>query len=347
MPKKLRAPRVRQALDALSLTRLHHVLAPITRGSGVVFTLHHVRPFGGASFAPNRILEITPEFLEMAVRFVRESGYDIVTLDEAIERLGSKNSGRFAAFTFDDGFRSVRDHALPIMRKYGAHSTLFVVPAFADGTGQMWWLELERTIAAMPVIEFQGEAFDTSTTERKYAAWNALYWRLRAMDELEMRAAISALAENAGVDTSSIARDQAMDWDELRGIVDDPLVSIGNHTVSHYMLRKHADEVARSEIVDAQARIARELNVVPRHIAYPVGDPTSAGTREFRMARDLGFTGGWTTRLGPVFPGHRRHTTAMPRVSLNGLYQERRYLELFVSGLPFALKNRFRRLNVA
>ena len=34
-------------------TRLHRVLAPLTRGQGAILTLHHVRPWRGDAFAPN------------------------------------------------------------------------------------------------------------------------------------------------------------------------------------------------------------------------------------------------------------------------------------------------------
>ena len=35
------------------------------------------------AFAPNRLLEITPEFLETVLLLLKEQDYDIVTLDEA------------------------------------------------------------------------------------------------------------------------------------------------------------------------------------------------------------------------------------------------------------------------
>ena len=82
-------------------------------------------------------------------------------------------------------------------------------------------------------------------------------------------------------------------------------------------------------------------------LAYPVGDPTSAGPREFELAREVGFRCAVTTRPGMLFPEHAAHPTALPRVSLNGLWQDEAYLEVLLSGAPFALWNRGRRLNVA
>ncbi len=339
-----RTRRFRTALDAVWTSRLHRLLGPLTRGSGIVFTLHHVRPDDGRAFAPNRLLEITPDYLETVIHVLREQDYDLVTLDEAVARLGQKGARRFASFTFDDGYRDVRDHALPVLRRHGAPATLFVTTSFADGTGDLWWLTLERALAAADSLTFKGESFDTSTA-KKYAAWDRMYWMLRALPEDEMRAEIARLAGQAGADASDAARELCMTWGELREVAKDPLVAIGNHTISHYMLAKHPEAVARAEIAETQARISRELGVTPRHIAYPVGDPTSAGPREFRIARDEGLHG-WTTRLGLLFPEHAAHTSALPRVSLNGHYQQRKYAELFVSGLPFAINNRFRRLNV-
>jgi len=64
------------------------------------------------------------------------------------------------------------------------------------------------------------------------------------------------------------------------------------------------------------------------------------------MAKELGFLTAVTTRKGVVFPEHAEHLTALPRVSLNGDYQQARNVKLFLSGLPFALFNNFRKLDV-
>ena len=84
----------------------------------------------------------------------------------------------------------------------------------------------------------------------------------------------------------------------------------------------------------------------PEHLAYPVGDVTSAGPREFRIARELGFKTAVTTRPGVLFPAHADHLTALPRISVNGEYQQQRYVKVLMSGAGTALWNRFKRVNV-
>jgi peptidoglycan/xylan/chitin deacetylase (PgdA/CDA1 family) len=89
------------------------------------------------------------------------------------------------------------------------------------------------------------------------------------------------------------------------------------------------------------------LGVRPEHLAYPVGDSTSAGPREFRIAAELGFKTATTTRPGVLFKAHRDHLTGLPRISVNGEFQSHRYVKVLMSGAGTALLNHFRRVNVA
>ena len=69
--------------------------------------------------------------------------------------------------------------------------------------------------------------------------------------------------------------------------------------------------------------------------------------REFAMARELGFKTAVTTRPGVLFPEHRDYLMALPRISINGDYQDSRYVEVLLSGTATALWNRFRHVNAA
>jgi peptidoglycan/xylan/chitin deacetylase (PgdA/CDA1 family) len=113
------------------------------------------------------------------------------------------------------------------------------------------------------------------------------------------------------------------------------------------MLAKWPAAFARREIAESKAVIEGKLGRPIRHFAYPVGDPASAGPREFTLAREAGFTTAVTTRPGHLFPAHRLHLHALPRVSVNGLYQSEAAFRAMLSGVPFMAWNRGRRLNVA
>src|SRR5262245_54162928 len=184
--KQLRSTVIRAGLEALYFSRAHHLLRPIFAGVGAIFMLHHVRPGDRREFQPNHHLEIEPSFLRAMLSHLRARDVDIVTMDEVHRRLAGKEFGRrFAAFTLDDGYRDNRDHALPVLREFDAPCTVYAVSDFAAGTGRVWWVALERAIAAASTIEVEigGRItrMETGTAEQKQAAFDRLHDWLRAL----------------------------------------------------------------------------------------------------------------------------------------------------------------------
>ena len=228
---------------------------------------------------------------------------------------------------------------------------MFVTTRFADGAGGLWWLELEEAIARLDrvAVSVGGACFEAAcaTPDEKAAAFERLYWLLRDGPEERLRATVALLADAAGVDPAALATRLCLDWDELRALAAEPGATIGAHTLSHPMLAKWPADVAGREIAESKALIEAKLGVPVRHFAYPVGDPTSAGPREFALCARAGFATAVTTRPGHLFPVHGAHLHALPRISVNGLFQREDALRAMLSGVPFLAWNRGRRLNVA
>jgi peptidoglycan/xylan/chitin deacetylase (PgdA/CDA1 family) len=335
---------------ATAALRADRWLRPLAQGCGAILMLHHVRPWRQRAFAPNRLLEIAPEFLDRTLAVVKDLGFDLVPLDEVPSRLAAP--GRpVAAVTFDDGYRDTVEHALPVLRRHSAPFTVFVTTQFADGIGRLWWVELEEAIARLDrvAVTVGGERFAAPcrTPPEKAAAFDGLYRLVRSGPEESLRATVALLSAEAGLDPAAIAKRLCLGWDELSGLALEPGATIGAHTLSHPMLAKWPTPFARHEIAGSKAMIEARLGRPVRHFAYPVGDPTSAGPREFALARDAGFASAVTTRPGHLFPAHRTHLHALPRVSVNGLHQSEEALRALLSGVPFLAWNRGRRVNVA
>ena len=337
---------------AFRATGLHRLVGAATRGQGAVLMFHHVRPWRPATpgFAPNRLLEITPEVLDEALILVRRLGFDIVTLEEALARLAAGSGRPFVALTFDDGYRDNVAYALPVLERHKAPFTVYVATGFADRSVGMWWLELEEALRRAPSVEIADEGLSlslrTGTPAEKAAAFDRIYWALRGGSEERLLKIVGELAARQGVDGRAIVAALCLDWPEIAALARHPLATIGAHTISHKMLAKWPMGVARQEMQGSKQQIEEKLGAPVRHFAYPVGDPTSAGAREFALAAELGFASAATTRPGMIFPAHRDHLTALPRVSVNGNWQDGGYFEVLLSGAPFALWNRGRRVNV-
>jgi peptidoglycan/xylan/chitin deacetylase (PgdA/CDA1 family) len=328
------------ALSMLYYSGLGSLLAPLTRGKGVIFTLHNVRPEPPEPFEPNRILKVTPAFLETAIATVRKAGYDIVSLDEAARRLeADAPAPPFACFTFDDGYRDNRDFAYPIFKRHNLPFAIYIPTAYPDGEGDLWWLVLEAAIRKAGeirvVLDGAERIFPARTPDEKNQAFDEIYWSLRRGPETELRAAVREIADRAGYDSSSLCRDLIMDWDELRALAADPLVTIGAHTHRHLAVAKLTEEEARAEIAESVARIERELGRPCRHFSFPYGDAGSAGARDFAIARSLGLETAVTTHKDVLRPKYAM--TGLPRVSLNGDFQQARYVAAMMTGVPFLI----------
>jgi peptidoglycan/xylan/chitin deacetylase (PgdA/CDA1 family) len=317
-------------------------LAKDARGAGAIFTLHHVRPETPPIVGPNRHLEITPHFLDTAIIQLKALGYEFIPLSEVPARLASPSGRPFAAFTLDDGYRNNADHALPVFARHDVPFTVFVAQGLAEHRVPLWWEIIGRLIRQEKQISFdfgQGEerlTLDTTVQRLDTSFRFANYvW---SRDEGEAVATLCRLAECYGIDPLGMTRELVMGADELRQFASHPLVSLGAHTVSHRKLAR----LSAGDAVDEMRRSADWLEQLtgtrPTAIAYPYGSKDAIGPREFAAARDLGFAVGVTTQPGTLTSADLSHPTALPRISLNGYYQKRRYVSALASGIPFSLK---------
>src|SRR5215813_4618142 len=309
---------IRTSLETLYFTGAYQMLRPLVAGVGVILTLHHVRPRRPERFQPNRLLEVTPRFLEQVVRYLKRCQLDLVSLDEMHRRLAEGDfRRRFVCITIDDGYRDTLNWAYPILRRHAVPFALYIPTSFPDRLGELWWLALEAVVArnryVSLLIDGRERSFDCGTVAEKRDL----------CDEL------------------------CMNWEELGRLASDPLVTIGAHTVNHVMLAKVPERSARAEMEMSRSVIEASLGTRPQHLSYPVGDRTSAGPREFKIAAELGFKTAVTTRPGVLFASHRQHLTALPRISLNGEHQQLRYVRVLASGAATAVWNRFREVDAA
>lgn len=344
---------IRGGLETLYFTGANVLMRPFVRGVGVILTLHHVRPQRPERFQPNRLLEVTPEFLERVLAYLRGQDLDIVSLDEVYRRLVDQDfARRFVCITIDDGYRDTLQWAYPILKRHDAPFAVYIPTSFPDRLGELWWLALEAVVARNNRVTLllggEPQGFECETVAAKRDLFDQLYRYVRSLpSEEELRAFVRDLSGRYQVDIAEFCKDLCMDWSELATLAADPLVTIGAHTVNHVMLAKVPERIARAEMAMSRAVIEASLDRRPEHLSYPVGDRTSAGPREFQIAQELGFKTAVTTRPGVLFPEHRDHLTALPRISLNGEHQQLRYVRVLLSGAATAMWNGFRKVDAA
>lgn len=308
------------------------------RGLGAIFTLHNVRPYAPGAINPNRHLEITPEFLDRAITRLKADGYRFVRLDEVPAILiRGDHSAPFAVFTLDDGYRDNRDHALPVFQRHGVPFTIFVCKGFSQRSHSMWWLTAEAMANGDQTIVFNGRKLKVGSRGQRSRAFRILSDSIGSGDETASVARLDEAARAAGIDPLTIPGDLVMDELELKAIAAHPLVTLGAHTVSHRAMgRLNATELAR-ELDESAAYVEHLTGTRPTTFAYPYGDQRSVTTETARAVANAGLSVGVTTLPGTLKMANAGSPAALPRISINGLYQRARHVGALASGIPFRL----------
>lgn len=335
---------IRCGLEAIALAR---PLLPDASGRGVIFTLHHVRPPRSNRFQPNALLEVTPEFLSEALTTVKTAGFTPVHVDELPERLADRNDTRkYAAFTLDDGCRDNFDYALPVFRKHQVPFSVFATAGFVERTRSMWWLTAAELIDKVDVLPFDFgggvERLPAADMMDKLEAFRRLSEFITMIDEDKAVAAIDEAARAHGVDPMAIVARETMDLATLQELSRDPLARIEAHTLTHPVLSRITPDRLMQELTGSADKVEEYVGRRPRALAYPYGTPNAVGSREFDAARKAGFAVAMTTQPGVLTDEAMAAPTALPRVSLNGHYQQARHVSALLSGIPFLARRKTR-----
>lgn len=123
--------------------KLYKALHPVM---GEVWMLHRV--VEQRSDTPDqRVLEVTPHFLEQKILEYRKRGYTFISIDNLTSRFTNHHSlftKRFVCLTFDDGYQDNYDIAYPLLKRLGVPFTVYVTTGFIDNRLPMWWYPGEQ-----------------------------------------------------------------------------------------------------------------------------------------------------------------------------------------------------------
>ncbi|WP_417434962.1 polysaccharide deacetylase family protein [Hoeflea sp.] len=338
--RMLKRTAIQGGLEAVSLLSKTGLMSG-ARGSGAIFTLHHVRPAIHKAFNPVAHLTITPEFLDVSIAKLKADGHVPVALEDLPEFLANPDRpGPAMVFTLDDGYRDNNQFARPVFEKHGVPYTIFISGGFVDRTHSIWWETAEQLLSQIDEFIFDfgdgKETLPVRTPTEKYAAFDRLHKALACNEQQPIVERLGAQARDAGICPTGIVDREVMGEAELRELAETPLASLGAHTISHPNLAHLTAEQMRTEISQSVERVTEITGKAPNTLAYPYGDRCAAGPREYQAAQDLGFKLAVTTNPGTLHAESLAKPFSLPRISLNGYYQKCRYVGALASGIPFA-----------
>lgn len=298
---------------------LHERLAAILDRSGALSTAIRVRRLTPVSTLTivtfHRIAEPSPEDpfdadvvdatpaqfrrrLESLLRFGTPVGLDAVI--SALDGRGLPPNAFM--ITFDDGYRSCREVALPILRELGVPATFFIATGFARADRLYWWEQiavyLARAGRPTGVLAYPFPINLDVGDPRLRWTLDQVIKNTRGLDLpqflAEVRLALDV--EWSPAIELGLARSLIMTWDDIRELASAGM-DVESHTRDHRVLETLDDTVLRDELLDSRRDLEVQLGRAVRAIAYPVGRPPSE--RVQRATRDAGYrvafsnAGGW------------------------------------------------------
>jgi peptidoglycan/xylan/chitin deacetylase (PgdA/CDA1 family) len=306
-------------------------------GTGVILKFERVRPEQAGRFRPLRAQEVTPEFLDRVIRALRRWKFDVVSMDEVCRRIREPNvQGRFAALTFDSGYRDFMTHGYPVLAKHDVPFAIYIPTAFPDRVGEAWWLALEGVIARHDrvglVMNGREQHFDVANVAAKHDLYDFLAKWMQTLAPAQLSAAINDLCTRYSVDLAAVSRDAFMTWQDIAKLAADSRTTVGSATVNYPVLAAMPDDAARREIemgrAVAEAAVGREV----RHFAYPFGNADSFNAEHGLMVEQAGFVSAVSSMSGVIKPGEQSDLRALPRVGWDGR-RSLRALRVRLSGL--------------
>ncbi len=243
-------------------------------------------------------IAISPDFFEQQIGFLKER-FAIIDLDRALGLLDREIDRPYFVITFDDGYRDNFTDAYPILRRYEAPATIFIACDHIE-TGATAWHQMDTAIrrTALQRLDLTAEglgSFPLATLAERRQCIRTLHRLLKKLDNgsrLAIMAEIGARCGFGGDDRIMLQ------WDEVKAMADEGLVTIGSHTLSHPILTRIPAEQVRREIEISKGIIEEKIGRNVEHFAYPNGRPEDFDESTVELIRRSGYRSACTTIAG-------------------------------------------------
>jgi len=286
-------------------------------GIATIFMLHRVCPFEKDKLPPNENMKVSPEFLEKFIVELRKEGYKFISLDDLYEILINRiKIKKQIVFTLDDGYFDNYEFAYPIFKSYNIPFTVYITASFPEEKGILWWYILEDLIIQnRKIVLSSGIEYLTDTRENKIKAFMELRNLIMSFNR-EVFGGLNSLFSNYKIDWFRKCQELSLNWEQIKKLSEDPLVTIGGHTLNHFVLSKLDDEEVVEEIVEGNRLIERKIDKKVEHFAYPFGGRDEVTKREYNIVKDLSMKTAVIAIAGNIYLEHKNYLRCLPRIML-------------------------------
>lgn len=225
----------------------------------------------------------------------------VLSEQELLTLVDNPRSGadRYAAVTFDDGYRDNYDLAYPVLRAHSIPAIFFICPCLLEERRLGWWDIIAYLVkqSTKSALELRGEILPLG--EEKALSIRKLHGWMKSLPAHETADLLENLSQATEVPLPPVEMqsDQLMTWEQVVE-VSQYCVAIGSHTHTHRVLATLNEEEQLWEMRESKAALERRLNRDVSTIAYPAGRHGNFTAATMRIAQQCGYRSAFSFHSG-------------------------------------------------
>lgn len=244
--------------------------------------------------------------------YLEKHGHVVLPLGEALTQMNQKTlPPKALVITFDDGWLGIGTKAMPLLKKYGFPSTLYVTtkdvlnetPVFDVALRYLLWKSRNKTID-LSSIGLNSNPIDLNTREERERAAYFISEISENYDDHSKQAMLTQLTKKLGVDLSSdedMPLFRLMTMEQLAQLPSGGM-DLQLHTHCHRLPRDNQKDM-ENEITTNRTVLERIVSGPLRHLCYPSG---KFHPLQFPWLEELGIESATTCLSGFNYPSTER-----------------------------------------
>jgi peptidoglycan/xylan/chitin deacetylase (PgdA/CDA1 family) len=231
--------------------------------------------------------------------------------------------------TFDDGYQSCHDIALPILRAVGVRATFFIATSYISERRLYWWEQIAMLVSRARragTITYPRPMVLAPRNPRTRVKLDDL---VKDTPNLDLPRFLREISVALGVEwtpetEADAAKHLIMTWDQVRALAHAGM-DIESHSRNHRVLQTLDAAALHSELAGSRADLETQLGRRVRAIAYPVGRRLGQAHHIRKALTAAGYQVGLTNASGVnvLMPSALRRFAPIDRLDVRRLSIDR------------------------
>lgn len=275
--------------------------ACFNRPVGYIYMFHRVAPNDGALPVIDE-LRVSPEYFRQFLLNKNKMG-KFVDLQQVMFMMKGelKLDKPFHLITFDDGYEDNYIYAYPILKELGIPFVIYISVDLINDHQPIWNypLIIERIVRSNDELKLgNGMHLLCRTVEEKNRAFMELKSWLFSLPYETLRDEFMRVLQDYLTD--DVFPNNTLTWEQLKEMANNPLCTIGSHTMSHCRLVMKDNDSLMHELNDSKRILSEKLGLEIEHLSYPYGWITDVSDEAIEVAKRVGYKTGLRSFGGPV-----------------------------------------------